>query len=179
MTAAVADEIPLALLLNQYRAAEIRGAGVILRLGRLADTSELRSNFTKHLRDEGVHAWMWARALNELGWEIEEVDDPYQRKLGSAFGLPRTVEELLAVTLVSERRGVAAYEEHLARPGNPAPVDRALRAILKDEQWHVEWIAAELESRAADHPEVRQAIERAEAADLVAVASLRAELGIG
>ena len=37
-------------VLNHYRAAELRGAGVILRLGRLADTPRVRANFTRHLR---------------------------------------------------------------------------------------------------------------------------------
>ncbi len=165
-------------LLNQYRSAEIRGAGVILRLGRLCDTSELRSNFTKHLRDEGVHAWMWARALNDLGWDIEDVEDPYQQKLGSAFGMPRTVEDLLALTLVSERRGVASYEEHLGMADNPKVVDQTLRAILKDERWHVDWIADELMRRAEDAPGVAEALARAEQADLDVTAQLRSDMGL-
>lgn len=160
--------------LNQYRSAEIRGAGVILRLGRLADTSELRANFSKHLRDEGVHAWLWTKAIVELGGEIEDVEDPYQARLGAGFGLPRTVDELLAVTLVSERRGVTTYQEHLTEPDVPDAVTRALRAILKDERWHVDWIADELEQRAALHPEVRDAMARAEEADDAAMAELRA-----
>lgn len=159
-------------LLNQFRAAELRGASVILRLGRLSDTSELRSNFTRHLRDEGVHAWLWTRAIQELGGEVVDVEDPYQARLGAAFGLPRTVEELLAVTLVSEKRGVAAYREQLGRPDTPEPVRKALTAILKDETWHVEWIEEELLGRGQDRPEVVEALARAEEADRVAVEEL-------
>lgn len=176
MTAAPAGA-QLHRLLNQYRSAEIRGAGVILRLGRLADSSELRANFTKHLRDEGVHAWMWTRALEKLGLEVEDVDDPYQQKLGAAFGLPRSVEELLALTIVSERRGVASYEEHLACEGNPPDVDRALRAILKDERWHVEWISEELQLRAATGFDVDALMARAEEADRMAVDAVRSLVG--
>ena len=97
---------------------------------------------------------MWTRALEELGLDIEDVDDPYQQKLGVAFGLPRSVEELLALTVVSERRGVSSYEEHLAMDGNPLVVERSLRAILKDERWHVDWISQELMSRAASGVDV-------------------------
>lgn len=164
-------------LLNQYRSAEIRGAGVILRLGRLADTSDLRANFTKHLRDEGVHAWMWTRTLQELGMSVEDVDDPYQQRLGAEYGMPRSIEDLLVLTVVSERRGVTSYEEHLGREGNPPAVERSLRAILKDERWHVSWIDEELQRRAASDPRIAELEQRAAAADEVAAASVRALVG--
>lgn len=165
-------------LLNQYRAAEIRGAGVILRLGRLADTSELRSNFSRHLRDEGVHAWMWTRAIHELDGDVVDMDDAYQIRLGTAFGLPKSLTELLALTLVSERRGVQTYEEHLAYEGIPACVERTLRGILKDERWHVDWIADELHQRADHDPSVADALARAEQADREAAAQLRTLAGV-
>ena len=164
----------LSWTLNQYRAAEIRGANVILRLGRLADTTRLRSNFSRHLRDEGVHAWMWTRLLDDLGVEILDVDDAYQMRLGTLFGLPRSLDQLLALTLVSERRGVATYTEHLAS-APPEPVARALRGILKDERWHVDWIGEELERRAETDPSVREVLARAEAADRQAMEDLRHE----
>jgi bacterioferritin (cytochrome b1) len=159
-------------LLNQYRSAELRGAGVILRLGRLADTTDLRANFTRHLRDEGVHAWMWTRAILALGGEVDDVADPYQARLGALFGVPRTVEELLALTLVSERRGVATYEEHLDDAEAPEIVQRTLRAILKDERWHVSWIEGELERRSRGNAAIADIQARAEAADLEAVAAI-------
>lgn len=165
-------------LLNQYRSAELRGAGVILRLGRLADSTDVRANFTRHLRDEGVHAWMWTRAILALGGELDDVADPYQARLGALFGVPHTVEELLALTLVSERRGVATYEQHLTYDDTPEVVHRALRAILKDERWHVSWIEAELESRAHGDPTVGEARARAEAADLQAVAAIGSAGGL-
>lgn len=163
----------LVWVMNQYRSAEIRGAGVILRLGRLADSSDLRSNFSKHLRDEGVHAWLWTRTIEKLGGEVEDVEDAYQVRLGTNFGLPRSVTELLAVTLVSEERGVATYEEHLAQDV-PDEVSRTLRGILKDEVWHVEWIGEELRKRAATDPEVGVAIERARLADEAAMREIAA-----
>lgn len=165
----------LILLLNQLRGAELRGAGVILRLGRMADTSEVRANFTRHLRDEGVHAWLWTRCIAKLGGEVVDVEDPYQARLAAHFGLPRTIDELLAVTVVSERRGVTTYEELRDKSGIPAPVASAANAILRDERWHVSWITEELE---AHSPElVGPLMQRAEAADREAVAEVRGVVG--
>lgn len=158
-------------LLCQFRSAELRGASVILRLGRLADTPALRSNFTKHLRDEGVHAWLWTRCIEELGGEVVDVDDPYQSRLGAHFGIPRNIEELLAVTLVSERRGVTAYEE-LLTGDVPGAVSKAATAVLKDERWHVSWISEELARRPA--AVIEPIVHRAVHADLKAMAEVRA-----
>lgn len=167
----------LVAALNQYRAAELRGAGVILRLGRLADTPDCRRNLTRHLRDEGVHAWLWTKAIDDLGGDIRDVDDPYQTRLGAHFGLPRTLDELLAVTLVSEERGVAEYTERLGMGDTPNSVQHKLRTVLKDETWHVSWIREELERRAAEHPEVGAVLERARQADRMAIAELRGSSG--
>jgi bacterioferritin (cytochrome b1) len=161
-------------MMNQFRSAELRGAGVILRLGRLADTSELRGNFTAHLRDEGNHAWLWTKTIQDLGGEIEDVPDPYQARLGTLFGVPRSVEDLLALTLVSERRGVETYAEQADRADAlPESVHRVLRAILKDERWHVSWIEEELRRRAATSAEVALAIGKAESADRQAMTEMR------
>jgi hypothetical protein len=165
-------------VLNQYRAAEIRGASVILRLGRLAETTRLRSNFSRHLRDEGVHAWLWTRLLDDLGVEIVDVDDAYQMRLGTLFGIPKSLNELLSLTLVSERRGVATYTQHLE--SDPAQaVARTLRTVLKDEGWHVDWIGEELRQRAESDPSVHDVLARAEDADRQAIEQLREEASRG
>jgi hypothetical protein len=172
-----ANDQSLVDLLHQYRSAEIRGAGVILKLARLATSSYQRVNFSRHLKDEGVHAWLWTRALETLGADVIDVDDPYQARLGQIFGLPRTLVELLALTVVSERRGLATYRAHLEMGGAPLAVERTLRAVVKDEQWHVEWISAELHSGQFDDDEAQLVLRRAEAADADAVKSLATELG--
>lgn len=155
---------PLALL-NQYRAAEVHGTGVIMRLGRLADNLELRNNLSRHLRDEAVHAWLWTKAIREMDGHIVEVDEPYQTLLGQHFGIPRTLDELLALTWVSERRGCDQYKEHLDVQDIPAVIRRTLRGILKDEIWHVSYINEELQRRALHDPRIQDVIDRALAAD--------------
>ncbi|MEU3161546.1 ferritin-like domain-containing protein [Streptomyces griseoincarnatus] len=162
---------PLALL-NQYRAAEVHGTGVIMRLGRLADNLELRNNLSRHLRDEAVHAWLWTKAIHEMDGHIVEVDEPYQTLLGQHFGIPRTLDELLALTWVSERRGCEQYKEHLDVQEIPAVVRRTLRGILKDEIWHVSYINEELQRRALHDPGIQDIIDRALAADERTMAEL-------
>ncbi|MFD5539773.1 ferritin-like domain-containing protein [Streptomyces sp. NPDC127079] len=159
-------------LLNQYRAAEVHGTGVIMRLGRLADNLELRNNLSRHLRDEAVHAWLWTKAIREMDGRIVEVDEPYQTLLGQHFGIPRTLDELLALTWVSERRGCEQYKEHLDVQDIPAVIRRTLRGILKDEIWHVSYINEELQSRAMRDPRIQDIIDRALVADKRTMAEL-------
>jgi bacterioferritin (cytochrome b1) len=168
---------PLIWLLNQYRAAEVHGAGAIMRMGKLADTSELRASLSRHLRDEAVHAWLWTKTINELGGDVLAVPEPYQAKLSVHYGIPTSLDDLLALTLVSEKRGLAQYVDHLDLPDAPAPIHRTLRGILKDEEWHVRYITEELDSRARHDNSVFGLLERAEEADKRAVAELRDAAG--
>jgi bacterioferritin (cytochrome b1) len=159
-------------VLNEYRAAEVHGAGAIMRMGRLADSSSLSSDLSRHMRDEAIHAWLWTRAINDIGGEIIEVDQPYQARLSAHFGIPRTLTEMLALTLVSEKRGVAQYNEHLDLPDATSKIKRTLRGILKDENWHVRYINEELQNRARADRRVQDVIDRAEIADKRAWAEL-------
>ena len=164
------------LVLNEYRAAEVHGAGVIMRLCRLSDSTELTNDLSRHLRDEAVHAWLWTKAIQDFEGEIVEVDMPYQSRLGAHFGIPGSLTELLALTWVSERRGVEQYNEHLDTPGNVPLVQRTLRAILKDEQWHVSYINEHLQQRIRADRKVQDIIDRALIADEKAIAELTAEI---
>lgn len=160
-------------ILNQYRAAEVHGAGAIMRMGRLADSAQLRRDLSRHLRDEAVHAWLWTRAIEEFGGEVADVDQPYQARLSAHFGIPKSLTDMLALTLVSERRGLAEYELHMDEP-LPAAIKRPLKAIIKDEAWHVSYIEEDLFARAKEDSSVQAVIERAEAADVMAVQELEA-----
>ena len=159
-------------LLNEYRTAEIHGAGAIMRMARLSDSTSLSADLSRHLRDEAVHAWLWTKAINDLDGEIIEVDVPYQSRLGFHFGIPRTLNELLALTWVSERRGVIQYTEHLDAPNVTALIQRTLRGILKDEHWHVKYINDELHSRMHGDRKVQDLIDRALAAEELAIAEM-------
>ncbi|MEO3810942.1 ferritin-like domain-containing protein [Sphaerisporangium sp. B11E5] len=171
---AAPDEHDPMWLLNQYRAAEVHGAGVILRLSRLADNLQLKNDLTRHLRDEAVHAWLWTKAIHDIGGDIMPVDEPYQTRLGHHFGIPRTLEEILALTWVSERRGCAQYVEHLDVQEIPSIIRRTLRGIIKDETWHVSYIQEELERRALADPKVQAVMDRALIADQRAMEDMTA-----
>lgn len=45
-------------LLDEYRVAEIHDAGTIMRMMRLADSTSLSADLSRHMRDEAVHAWL-------------------------------------------------------------------------------------------------------------------------
>jgi hypothetical protein len=166
------DELDPVWLLNQYRAAEVDGAGAIMRMGRLADGAQLRTDLSRHLRDEAVHAWLWTKALSDIDGEIVEVDEPYQSRLAFHFGLPRSLDELLALTWISESRGVEQYTRHMDIKDIPTSIRQILRAILKDETWHVSYIRQELERRMRTDNALRQTLDRALAADAKAVADI-------
>jgi 1,2-phenylacetyl-CoA epoxidase catalytic subunit len=159
-------------LLNQYRAAEVHGAGAVMRMGRLSDSTQLSTDLSRHLRDEAVHAWLWTRAIEELGGTIAHVNEPYQTRLSFHFGIPRTLNDMLALTLVSEKRGLAQYRQHLDESNLLPPIQRTLRGIIKDEEWHVSYIQDELQRRARSDRAVQELIDRAAQADLVAMAEL-------
>lgn len=160
-------------LLNQYRAAEVHGAGAIMRMGKLADSSALRASLSRHLRDEAVHAWLWTRVIEELNGEVVSVPEPYQARLSAHYGIPTSLNDLLALTLVSEKRGLRQYVDHLDVPDVTPQVHRTLRGILKDEEWHVRYISEELDDRLRHDRGVLALMERAEEADQRAVAELR------
>jgi tRNA isopentenyl-2-thiomethyl-A-37 hydroxylase MiaE len=169
------EELDPVWLLNQYRSAEVSGAGAIMRMSRLSADLQLSTDLTRHLRDEAVHAWLWTKALRDMDGEIVDVDEPYQSRLAFHFGLPRSLDELLALTWISESRGVEQYQQHLDLQEIPTSIRQILRAILKDETWHVSYIREELERRALKDSGIQQTIDRALEADAKAVA----ELGLG
>jgi hypothetical protein len=169
---APADERDPLWILNEYRAAEIHGAGAIMRMGRLADSTALSTDLSRHMRDEAIHSWLWTKMIRDLGGEIVEVDQPYQARLGVHFGIPRSLTELLALTWVSERRGVAQYTEHLDQDGVSGKIAQTLRAILKDEHWHVSYINDDLQHRVRADRRVQDIIDRALAADERAMADM-------
>ena len=171
------DESDPMWLLNQYRAAEVHGAGAVMRMARLSDSSQLSTDLSRHLRDEAVHAWLWTRAIEELGGTIVDVNEPYQTRLSTHFGIPRTLNDMLALTLVSEKRGLAQYLQHLDESNLLPPIRRTLRGIIKDEEWHVSYVQSELQRRARSDKLIEDLVDRAAQADLVAMAELSKAAG--
>ena len=106
----------LVTLFSYYRDAELRGATLLLKLLQRMDDPDAQVKLTKHLEDEVHHAWLWTKRISDLGGVPEKVDDGYQRRIGVEVGIPRTLEQLLALTIVVEERALARYLTHAAAP---------------------------------------------------------------
>lgn len=144
-----ADALPerdarLVTLFSYYRDAELRGATLLLKLLQRMDDPDAQVKLTKHLEDEVRHAWLWTKRITDLGGMPEKVDDGYQRRIGLEVGIPRTLEQLLALTIVVEERALARYVTHAAAPEVDAETLAVLHEVTKDEKWHLSWIEHKL-----------------------------------
>ncbi|GIW40169.1 MAG: hypothetical protein KatS3mg076_0746 [Candidatus Binatia bacterium] len=156
----------LALLMSYYRDAELRGAALLLRLLAYLPDPASQTKLSLHLADETRHAWLWTRRINELGASPVPVTDGYQSRIGRRV-LPRSVVDLLALTVVVEERSYERYLEHAARPNVDPRTLEVLREVSKDEKWHIAWVREKLleAARAEVGPEraeerVRTALEK-------------------
>jgi bacterioferritin (cytochrome b1) len=137
-------EARLVTLFSYYRDAELRGATLLLKLLQRMDDPDAQVKLTKHLEDEVRHAWLWTKRITDLGGVPEKVDDGYQRRIGLEVGIPRTLEQLLALTIVVEERALARYLTHAAAAEVDAETRTVLHEVTKDEKWHLSWIEHKL-----------------------------------
>lgn len=141
----MAVDARLVTLFSYYRDAELRGATLLLKLLQRMDDPDSQVKLTKHLEDEVRHAWLWTKRITDLGGVPERVDDGYQRRIGLEVGIPRTLEQLLALTIVVEERAEARYLAHAASPGVDPETLGVLHEVTKDEKWHLSWIEHKLD----------------------------------
>ena len=140
MQAPSAKPDPLLILFSYYRDAELRGSNLIFRMLRMLPDGESQLLLSEHLADETRHAWLWTERIKQMGAAPLPIDDGYQVRIGKRAGLPRHPVELLALTVVVEQRALRRYQEHLRRPGVDERTLEVLRAVSKDEGWHIDWI---------------------------------------
>ena len=130
----------LIVIFSFYRDAELRGARLLFNLlGHMKD-AESQLKMAKHLSDETRHAWLWTKRIADLGGTPIKVDDGYQRRLGHRAGVPKTVVDLLALTVVVEERAQSRYNAHMALPNVDAETREVLKSVTEDETWHLSWI---------------------------------------
>jgi bacterioferritin (cytochrome b1) len=128
------------MIFSFYRDAELRGARLLFNLlGHLKD-GDSQLKMSKHLADETRHAWLWTRRIADLGASPITVSDGYQRRLGMRTGVPKTVVELLGLTVVVEERAQSRYMAHAALPNVDAETREVLQSVTEDESWHLSWI---------------------------------------
>jgi len=165
------------LIFSVYRDAELRGARLLFNLiGHMKD-ADSQLKMAKHLSDETRHAWLWTRRIADLGGTPLMLADGYQRRLGTRLGVPKTVVELLALTVVVEERAHSRYTAHAALPNVDEETREVLKAVTEDESWHLTWIEKKMreiareegsEAKADDALERYRAIEREVYATLAA-----------
>jgi bacterioferritin (cytochrome b1) len=141
----MATDPRLVHLFSYYRDAELRGATLLLKLIQRVEDAQSQINLVQHLADETRHAWLWTKRIRDLGGSPVKVDDGYQIRIGRALGVPKTLPDLFALTVVVEQRAYRRYLEHARRPGVDAETLMVLEEVTKDEKWHIGWIRAKLE----------------------------------
>jgi bacterioferritin (cytochrome b1) len=127
-------------VLSYYRMSEINGSLFFGRLARALKPSPIQHDLTKHFADEAQHAWYWTDCLERLGSPPIKLSDAYQDQYLEAAGLPVNMMEILAITLVFERRVINQYARHLAVPAVRLEVKETIDRIMQDERWHVQWV---------------------------------------
>ncbi len=163
------------LVYSYYRDAELRGSNLLYRLMRMVDDPEAQMNLTEHLADETRHAWLWTERIKELGAAPVAVDDGYQVRIGKRAGMPKTVFDLFALTVVVEQRALRRYQQHLRRPELPERTREVLEAVTKDEAWHIDWMrtkAREMAAKAGDPELMDRALRRYREIDEAVMAEL-------
>ena len=124
------------LIFSFYRDAELRGARLLFNLIGHLDDADSQVKMSKHLSDETRHAWLWTKRIADLGGCPIHVDDGYQRRLGLRTGVPKTIVDLLALTVVVEERAQSRYNAHVALPNVDAETMEVLHSVTEDETWH-------------------------------------------
>jgi bacterioferritin (cytochrome b1) len=137
------------LVYSYYRDAELRGSNLLYRLLRMLDDPESQIALSEHLADETRHAWLWTERIRELGGIPVPIGDGYQVRIGKRAGVPRRALELLALTVVVEQRALRRYQDHLKREGVSERTLEVLRAVTKDEGWHIDWVRRKARELAA------------------------------
>lgn len=149
-------------LMSYYRDAELHGANLLMRLLKLMDDPDAQVKLSLHLAEETNHAWLWTKRISDLGETPVKVQDGYQTRIGFRT-VPRTLSELLALTIVVEERAFSRYLEHAARPNVDEETRKILHEVTKDEKWHISWVKAKLQElveKEGSQDRIRDAMQR-------------------
>jgi tRNA isopentenyl-2-thiomethyl-A-37 hydroxylase MiaE len=163
------DRRALAWLLNWYRQSELEGALLLGRMVRYTDDPTVVGELTRHAADEARHSWLWQKTITRLQLAPVRIHRSYQSFYAIEGAAPQRLAEVLALTHVFERRVDREFSEQLGDPELPEAVHRTFRALLRDEQRHLDWIAVWLRER----PEHQPLVDRYSAIDARVASTLR------
>lgn len=139
----------LVVLFNYYRDAELRGANLLFRLMSHLDDADSQVKLSLHFAEETHHAWLWTKRIADIGGVPTKIADGYQTRIGLRV-IPRTLIDILALTVVVEERSFQRYTEHASRPGVDPETLEVLQQVSNDEKWHISWMRAKLEALAKE-----------------------------
>lgn len=162
-------------MMSYYRDAELHGAQLLMRLLKLMDDPDAQVKLTLHIADETRHAWLWTKRIHDMGAQPMKVTDGYQTRIGFRT-LPKSLLELLALTVVVEERSLTRYLEHAARPGTDAAMREILHEVTRDEKWHLSWMRlklAEVARAAGDEGLAAAALEKYKQVDAEVYGALK------
>jgi len=165
-------------LYSYYREAELRGAALLLKLIMRIDDPEAQVKLSRHLADETRHAWLWTKRIVDLGATPVPIVDGYQTRLGKEIGIPKTLIDLFALTVIVEERAQERYLEHARRSDIDPETKEILHEVTKDEKWHIGWIKNKLKEMAAANggeEKMLAALERYRQIDSKVVAEMKAK----
>jgi hypothetical protein len=136
-------------IMNYYRSGEIKGALFFGRIARIV-RGPLQVDVTHHFADEATHAHYWTECLNDLGYSPSRETRGYQDQYLDAVGLPANLMEVMAITLVFEKRVIRLYNQHLRSAPHPR-VRQTIETIMHDERWHVKYVREALQEMGAKY----------------------------
>ncbi len=138
-------------LLSFYRSSEISGALFFGKLARNLKGGPIQHDLTKHFADESMHAWLWTETLTKLNQTPLKLNIAYQDQYIAAAGMPANIMEILALTLIFERRVIGQYILHRQSDNIHPIIKQTIETISNDEVWHIEWVSKALEDLKAEY----------------------------
>ena len=164
-------------LMSYYRDAELQGAALLLRLIKMMDDPDAQVKLSAHLADETRHAWLWTKRINDMGGQPMKIPDGYQTRVGRRT-FPRSILEMLALTVVVEERSFASYIEFAQNHQPDEATLEVLKDITGDEKWHMSWIRnklVEIARQEGDESLAEKAIEKYRLIDAEVYGELKAK----
>lgn len=160
-----------------YRSSEMSGAMFFGRVARVI-RGPLQKDVTHHFADESAHAAYWTDCINGLGQRAIPIRDAYQDRYLDAVGIPSSLMEVMAITMVFEKRVIGHYNQHLRRETTiNEPVKATIEKIMRDERWHVRYVREALKGMEERYgaEEIESTLARYTAADVEVYAQTMAE----
>jgi demethoxyubiquinone hydroxylase (CLK1/Coq7/Cat5 family) len=166
-------------MLSYYRVSEINGALFFGRVARIMRPGFLQRQVTHHFADEAAHSSYWTSCMEDLGFYPEKQRAAYQDQYFTALGVPANLMEVMAITLVFEKRVASHYRRHLAHPDTHPRIRQTIERIMLDERRHLKYVREALDEMGARYGAdlVSRTLERYEEADRDVYAATIAEFG--